>query len=102
MKPSGGRGKSKEFGFCPQCKRDFTEAELAERKLKKIQNAHASRAKAIANGTAFGRKWALPPDDRQRVREDRAAGASLRALAGKYGVSTTAIQRAIQEKNGTS
>ena len=59
-----------------------------------IERTQAGLSRAKAEGKALGRPATLKPEQQSIVRERRAAGVSLGALAKEYGVSRAAIQRA--------
>lgn len=59
-----------------------------------IERTQSGLSRAKAEGKALGRPSALSKDQQEAVREQRAAGVSLGALAKEYGVSRAAIQRA--------
>jgi len=63
-----------------------------------VERTQAGLARAKAEGKALGRPSALTRAQQETVRAQRAAGASLGALAKEYGVSRAAIQRV--EKRG--
>jgi putative DNA-invertase from lambdoid prophage Rac len=67
-------------------------AEFERDLLVERTNAGLSRAKA--EGKTLGRPAKLTHDQRQKVRDRLAAGASYGTLAKEYGVSRAAIQRA--------
>ena len=58
-----------------------------------IERTQSGLARARAEGKALGRPPALSEAQRQSIYEQQQAGASLAALAAKYGVSRSAIQR---------
>ncbi len=58
-----------------------------------IERTQAGLSRAKAEGKALGRPAALSLDKQQAIRQQRAAGVSLGALAKSYGVSRAAIQR---------
>lgn len=63
-----------------------------------IERTQAGLSRAKAEGRTLGRPSALSAAQKRQVQIERAAGASLGALAKIYGVSRSAIQRA--EKMG--
>ena len=58
-----------------------------------IERTQSGLARAKASGKALGRPSALTVQQQGAIRQERAAGASLGALAKAYGVSRAAIQR---------
>lgn len=78
---------------CKYCYRPITKAVLAEKKKRKADNARASRTKALARGTPFGRKKVR--DDAQ-IKDLRDSGLTLREIAQVIGLSTTAVQRSLK------
>lgn len=58
-----------------------------------IERTQAGLSRAKASGKTLGRPQALSLDQQQEIRAARAEGASLGAMAAKYGVSRAAIQR---------
>ncbi len=60
-----------------------------------IERTHAGLTRAKATGVRLGRKPVLSEAQQEDVRKKRAAGASLGQLATEYGVTRSAIQRAI-------
>ena len=58
-----------------------------------IERTQAGLSRAKAAGKALGRPQALSSEDQGAIRTERAAGASLGALAQRFGVSRSAIQR---------
>ncbi len=61
----------------------------------------AGLAKARANGKRLGRPPALTPRQRRQVRQDRAEGKSLRALAKKYGTTAPTVRRVLAQEAPT-
>jgi len=62
------------------------------------ERVRAGLAKARANGKRLGRPPALTPRQRRQVREDRAEGKSLRALAKKYGTTAPTVRRVLAQE----
>lgn len=58
-----------------------------------IERTQAGLSRAKAEGKALGRPSALTTEQQETIRQRRAAGVSLGALAKEYGVSRAAIQR---------
>lgn len=58
-----------------------------------IERTQAGLRRAVEQGKKLGRRHALPQNVRAEIRAERIAGISLGALAKKYGVSRSAIQR---------
>lgn len=58
-----------------------------------IERTQSGLKRAKAEGKSLGRPTALSEAQQATIRESRAAGASLGALAKEYGVSRAAIQR---------
>lgn len=58
-----------------------------------IERTQAGLSRAKAEGKVLGRPSALSGEQKDTVRERRAAGVSLGALAKEFGVSRAAIQR---------
>ena len=58
-----------------------------------IERTQAGLSRAKASGKTLGRPQALTVVQQQEIRAARAGGASLGAMAAKYGVSRAAIQR---------
>jgi len=58
-----------------------------------VERTQSGLARAKAQGKRLGRPSTLNDSHRLQIMADRAAGASLGALATKYGVSRAAIQR---------
>lgn len=81
------------FEKCPYCAQNFDVKARAERIYKsKKENALASIEKAKANRT-MGRKKIR--NDKQ-INELRARGLTIRQIALKIGLSTTAVQRGLR------
>jgi DNA invertase Pin-like site-specific DNA recombinase len=80
---------------CKYCLRPITQKVLAEKHQRKIQNA----LNTVAKMKAKGGKWS---GGRPKVRDDeeikrlRMTGLSLRDIAKRVGLSTTAVQRALK------
>jgi len=60
-----------------------------------IERTQAGLTRAVAQGKKLGRPNSLNDAQLQLLRNKRAAGASLGALAKEFGVSRSAIQRAV-------
>lgn len=58
-----------------------------------IERTQAGLRRAKEQGKALGRRCALPSAVRDEIRVERQGGSSLDALAKKYGVLRSAIQR---------
>lgn len=58
-----------------------------------VERTQAGLSRAKAEGKVLGRPRALTDEQEAAIRTERAAGASLGALAKSYGVSRAAIQR---------
>jgi putative DNA-invertase from lambdoid prophage Rac len=58
-----------------------------------IERTQAGLSRAKAAGRMLGRPQALSSEDQAAIRTERALGASLGALAQRFGVSRSAIQR---------
>jgi putative DNA-invertase from lambdoid prophage Rac len=63
------------------------------------ERTQAGLARAKAQGKRLGRPTSLSVDQLERVRQRRSLGASLGFLAKEFGVSRSAIQRAVQRPN---
>lgn len=84
---------------CSKCHRPFTEEEYNAKVKAKIDNAAASRAKAIANGNRMGRKPRLDQADIKWLRDLKRDGKSYRQIAKLTSLSTSTIQRYVKEIN---
>lgn len=86
---------------CKFCYRPITEAILAEKRRRKIENALASVDKRIANGNLPGPKRRR---DDEKILELRKQGLSTRAIAAKIGMSHGTVATALKEfrHNGTA
>ncbi len=65
------------------------------------ERVRAGLAKARASGKRLGRPPALTPRQRRQVRQDRAEGKSLRALAKKYGTTAPTVRRVLAQEAPT-
>ncbi len=61
------------------------------------ESVRAGLARARANGKRLGRPPALTLRQRRQVRQDRAEGKSLRALAKKYGTTAPTVRRVLAQ-----
>lgn len=59
-----------------------------------IERTQAGLSRAKAQGKSLGRPATLTPEQQQAIRDRRAEGASLGALAQEFGVTRSAVQRA--------
>jgi putative DNA-invertase from lambdoid prophage Rac len=62
-----------------------------------VERTGAGRVKAMAEGVKFGRKPLIDEDTRETIRERRAAGESVSALARVYDTNRAMIQRITKE-----
>ncbi len=62
------------------------------------ERVRAGLARARARGRRLGRPPALTPRQCRRLRQDRAKGMSLRALARKYGTTAPTVRRALAQE----
>ncbi len=65
------------------------------------ERVRAGPARARASGRRLGRPPALTPRQRRQVRQDRAQGMSLRALARKFGTTAPTVRRALADQAST-
>lgn len=79
---------------CPYCDEPLSGKTLMRKRRSAADNAHASRAKAKANGTKMGRP---KKRDDKLIRELRRQGHSLRDVAIIARVSVGAVQRSIKD-----
>lgn len=80
---------------CPYCHRKMTKAVWALKRKIKVNNALASVAKMKAKGGKYPGGRAKIRDDDQ-IKELRARGLSIRAIAREIGLSSTAVQRGLK------
>jgi hypothetical protein len=78
---------------CRVCKRPITAKIILEKRLERAENARRSAAKAKANGKHLGRKKIRNDEEIEYLRR---MGHSIREIAFKQKVSTTAIQRSLE------
>lgn len=78
---------------CPKCLRLITAKVLAEKYNRKVENARRSTAKRIASGKKSGRPKLRDDEEIKRLRK---TGLSMREIAQRIGMSTTAVQRALK------
>lgn len=80
---------------CKYCLRPITKNVIAKKRAIKVQNALNSLAKAKANGNCakMGRKKIR---NDEQIRALRKTGLTMRAIAKKIGLSTTAVQRGLK------
>lgn len=67
-----------------------------------IERTHAGLRRARSEGKKLGRPSVLTATQRAEIASERAAGVSLGALATRYGVSRSAIQRAEKARSPRS
>lgn len=78
---------------CKFCLRPITKAVLRAKYQRKVDNARASAAKAKANGNHGGRKKIR---DDEQIKNLRAKGLSMRAIAKVIGMSTATVQKGLK------
>lgn len=78
---------------CPYCQEPLSGEVIMRKRRSAAENAHASRAKAKANGTKMGRPKIR---DDKLIRELRRQGHTIREIALIVGVSTAAVQRGLK------
>lgn len=79
---------------CKYCHRPITKAVLAEKRRRKVENALASTRKRIERGTPTKGRTKIRNDE--QIRELRAKGLTIRAIAKEIGMSTMAVQRGLK------
>ena len=79
---------------CPYCYKVLTRQVFKEKRRRKIANAHASREKAKARGTKFGRPRVASYEEIVALRRK---GLSMRSIAFETKSSIGSVQRAIKE-----
>jgi DNA invertase Pin-like site-specific DNA recombinase len=62
------------------------------------QRTGEGRARAMAQGVAFGRPSALTPHQQREARQRRAEGETLKSIARSYNVSRTSIMRLLDRQ----
>jgi DNA invertase Pin-like site-specific DNA recombinase len=80
--------------FCKFCYRPITQDVIDEKRRRKVENARNSARKAKLNGNRGGRKKIRDDEQIKRLREQ---GLTMREIAAEIGLSTTAVQRGLND-----
>lgn len=89
-----GGGMAYRRDICKLCNRPFSEEQIAAKLAERRANMERSRQKARENGTPLGRK---KRGDIELILKLKQMGHSIRGIARKSRVSTTAVSRRIRD-----